>query len=105
MNRYRNQVELVFLQRDEAEMPQTRKRWLDEFKSRHHHHVRIGNKRDIQRLTRHITGDAVGLVLGGGGARGFAHLGVIRALREKGIHFDMLGGTSMGAIVAGGIRM
>lgn len=103
LNRYRNQIELVFLQDDKAAMPHTRKRWLDEFRSRYHHHVRIGNKGDIRRLSRHITGRAVGLVLGGGGARGFAHLGVIRALREKDIHFDLVGGTSMGAIVAAGI--
>jgi len=39
-------------------------------------------------------------VLGGGGARGFAHIGVIRALREGGVPIDLVGGTSMGAILA-----
>ncbi len=43
----------------------------------------------------------VGLVLSGGGARGFAHIGVIRVLEEEGIEFDMIGGTSMGSIVGG----
>lgn len=43
----------------------------------------------------------VGLVLGGGGALGFAHVGVIRALEELQIPVDYIGGTSMGAIVAG----
>lgn len=41
----------------------------------------------------------IGLVLGGGGARGFAHLGVLQALGEKGIHPDVISGVSAGAIV------
>ena len=40
----------------------------------------------------------IGLVLSGGGARGFAHLGVMKALREMGITFDRIAGTSAGAI-------
>lgn len=43
----------------------------------------------------------VGLVLSGGGARGFAHIGVIKVLEEEGIEIDMIGGTSMGSIVGG----
>jgi len=41
------------------------------------------------------------LVLSGGGARGFAHVGVLKALEEKGVHVDCITGTSMGAIVGG----
>ena len=44
-----------------------------------------------------------GLVLAGGGARGFAHIGIIKALKEAGVPFDHLGGTSMGAIIAAGL--
>ncbi|MBM4297608.1 MAG: patatin-like phospholipase family protein, partial [Deltaproteobacteria bacterium] len=51
-------------------------------------------------LARLITGNAIGLVLSGGGARGFAHIGVIRALGERGIPIDYIGGTSMGAVIA-----
>lgn len=43
-------------------------------------------------------GKKVGLVLGGGGAKGFAHLGVVQALVEKGASFDMISGVSAGAI-------
>ena len=43
---------------------------------------------------------AVGLVLAGGGARGFAHLGVLPALQERGIEIDFVGGTSIGAVMA-----
>ncbi len=42
----------------------------------------------------------VGLVLSGGGAKGLAHIGVIKALEENGIPIDYIGGTSMGAIIA-----
>jgi NTE family protein len=68
-----------------------------------HHHLRIGNTDDISRLARFISGRAVGIVLAGGGARGFAHIGVLKALREAGVPFDNLGGTSMGAIIAAGL--
>ena len=66
-----------------------------------HHHLRAGRPGDVARLARMITGTGCGLVLGGGGARGLAHLGVIRALEEAGVPIDVVGGTSMGAIMAG----
>ncbi|MBR1407203.1 MAG: patatin-like phospholipase family protein, partial [Bacteroidales bacterium] len=43
----------------------------------------------------------VAVVLGGGGARGLAHLGVLRYMEELGIPVDLIGGTSMGGLVAG----
>ncbi len=43
----------------------------------------------------------IGLALGGGGARGSAHVGVLRVLEREGIHVDMIAGTSIGAIVGG----
>lgn len=67
------------------------------------HVVRRGVSRDIERLARHLAGQAVSLVLSGGGARGFSHVGVFRALMEVGIPIDAIGGTSMGAIIAAGI--
>lgn len=70
-----------------------------------HHHIRDGRQDDIRRLARFISGRAVGLVLAGGGARGFAHIGVMKALTEAGVPFDHLGGTSMGAIIAAGIAL
>ncbi len=41
----------------------------------------------------------IGLALGSGGARGFAHLGVIKVLKEAGIPIDLIAGSSMGALV------
>ncbi len=55
---------------------------------------------DFSRLARFLTGTAVGVVLGGGGAKGFAHVGVLRALEESGIPVDLIGGNSMGALIA-----
>ncbi|MGH8204375.1 MAG: patatin-like phospholipase family protein [Steroidobacteraceae bacterium] len=66
-----------------------------------HHHLR--GPADFERVVRLLTGRAVGLVLSGGGARGFAHLGVVRALREHGVPIDLVGGTSMGGILAAGV--
>ncbi|KAF9134353.1 phosphatidylcholine and lysophosphatidylcholine phospholipase [Mortierella sp. 14UC] len=60
-----------------------------------------GNRSDFARLARRLTGQTVGLVLGGGGARGIAHIGVIKALEEAGIPIDIVGGTSMGAFIGG----
>ncbi len=54
-----------------------------------------------KRLARMLSGNAVGLVLAGGGARGMAHVGAIRALEEAGYEVDYVGGTSMGALVGG----
>ncbi len=68
-----------------------------------HHHVRAGKPDDIKRLARFIAGRAVGIVLAGGGARGFAHIGVVKALIEADVPFDNIGGTSMGALIAAGL--
>ena len=62
--------------------------------------VRLTADGDLDRLGRILSGTAVKLVLGGGGARGFAHLGVYRALREAGVPIDFVGGTSIGAVMA-----
>lgn len=54
---------------------------------------------DLERFLRTLKGENVGLVLGGGGARGIAHIGIIQALEEAGVRIDAVGGTSMGAFV------
>jgi NTE family protein len=66
-----------------------------------HHHICSDN--DIPHLARLISGHGRGLVLAGGGARGLAHLGVLRALREAEHRFDAVGGTSIGAIIGAGV--
>jgi NTE family protein len=77
--------------------------WLALQPCKMHHHIR--NDGDIERLARLMTGRAVGLVLAGGGARGVAHYGVIWALREHGVPIDIVGGTSIGSMVAGMVAL
>ncbi len=67
--------------------------------------VRGGREADICRLARLASGCARGIAFGGGGARGLAHLGVLRALEEAGRDIDFVGGTSMGAIIAASVAM
>lgn len=55
---------------------------------------------DLRPLSARIAGRSIGLVLGGGGARAFAHLGVLDELEAAGITIDRYAGTSMGAIIA-----
>ena len=76
-------------------------RWRQTLPGAPCHHLRRPS--DMPRIVRLMTHRAVGLVLSGGGARGFAHLGVVRALREHGIPIDLVGGTSMGGILAAGV--
>lgn len=68
-----------------------------------HHHIRLDLPSDFDRLARLITGHAVGVVMAGGGARSFTHIGVVKALRATGVPIDQTGGTSMGAIVAAAV--
>jgi predicted acylesterase/phospholipase RssA len=96
---YERQVDLVLLHPASTETPSGTDRWLDARTVHRHHHVRVDRDEHVERLARLVSGNAVGLVLGGGGARGLAHLGVIRALEELGVPVDLVGGTSMGAAI------
>jgi NTE family protein len=77
--------------------------WLKSLPAMLHHH--LVEPADFARLARLLMRRGVGLVLSGGGARGFAHLGIIRALRESKIPIDFVGGASIGAIIAAGVSM
>lgn len=99
----RAKFELVLLHAPHAPRPSGTLQWLDA--RRHaglsaHHHVRMGHAGDVARLARSIAGASLGLVLSGGGARGFAQIGVMRALAEQQLDVDVVGGTSMGAVIA-----
>src|SRR6185503_6161421 len=96
----RQLIHLALLHAADAVRPRDTAAWLRQRPFRGHHHLRRGNGADVDRLGRALLGRSVGLVLGGGGARGFAHIGVIRALEEAGIPIDRIGGASMGAILA-----
>ncbi|MFO1312785.1 MAG: patatin-like phospholipase family protein [Burkholderiales bacterium] len=91
---------LVLLHPRDARSPRGTREWLARRPVTDHVHVRPDLPADMARLARIESHAAVGLVLAGGGARGLAHLGVYRALRERGIEVDYVGGTSIGAIMA-----
>jgi len=90
---------LVLLHADGESLPAGTKRFLACRSVDAHCHVRMDRQSDLSRLARMVTGRAVGLALGGGGARGLAHIGVLAALTEAGVPIDVVGGTSMGAII------
>ncbi len=77
--------------------------WLDSYNPEFHLHVRNGNSNDLERTSRILSGRAVGLVLSSGAARGLAHVGICRALHDANIPVDWIGGSSIGAIIGGGI--
>lgn len=97
----RKQKSLVLLHRDSASPPVGTARWLSLRQVDQHHHVRWLRTADFARVARWVAGQPVGLVLGGGGIRGMAHLGALRALEEAGMAIDLIGGVSAGALVAG----
>jgi len=76
--------------------------WLEAFKPGRWFHAVEGLFDDTARIARIVTGSAVGVVLSGGGARAYAHIGALRALREAGMPIDFVGGSSMGAVIAAG---
>lgn len=94
--------ELVLLHPAWTEDPRGTARWLACREVERHHHVRMDRDADVARVARLVSDHATGIVYSGGGARGIAEVGVLRALREAGVPIDAVGGTSIGSIVAGG---
>jgi NTE family protein len=93
-------IELVVIDRPD-DRAAGHPRWRSPEGFSHRLRVRERNAADLRRVGRHVSGRSVGLVLSGGGARGLAHIGVLRALAELDIPIDALGGSSMGAIIGG----
>uniref|UniRef100_A0AAQ5X4K8 lysophospholipase n=1 Tax=Amphiprion ocellaris TaxID=80972 RepID=A0AAQ5X4K8_AMPOC len=121
----RAQKQLVLLHREDGPPPKGTVNWLNmrSWISRHLHLScprRVFSKRslpkllelyhrvfekpadrhsDFSRLARVLTGNAIALILGGGGARGCSQVGIMRALCEAGIPVDLIGGTSIGSLM------
>ncbi|MFI4935549.1 MAG: patatin-like phospholipase family protein [Caulobacterales bacterium] len=98
-------VDLILLQSPDAVAPMGSEAWLNAMRPARLFHARPWNGADADRLARVLTGQSVGLVLSGGGARAYAHVGAVRALHEHGVPIDFVGGVSMGAIVGAGVAM
>ena len=95
-------VILVLLEDDSVQEPSGTREWLawrPDVASVYH--VKMSDPAHVARLARLLTGRGIGLVLGGGGARGNAHIGVIKALQELGVPVDLTGGTSAGGGISG----
>jgi NTE family protein len=98
-------VDLVLLHPPDTVRPQGSEAWLDVATPARLFHVRRDHEGDLQRMARVLTGQSVGLVLSGGGARAYAHVGAVKAMRERGVPIDFVGGVSMGAVIAAGVAM
>ena len=96
---------LALLYENSTSTPSTTRYWLDSRNMDQHFNLRVDHPTDADRFARALAGRSIGLVLSGGGARGFAHMGVIKALRESNIQIDLIGGTSMGAVIAAQVAM
>ncbi|MCH7336295.1 patatin-like phospholipase family protein [Acinetobacter sp. NIPH 2699] len=101
LNQYdwQSPIELVLLRSEGDPSPHTLI-WKQLYRARAHYFIHPWAQADISAVARQISSQGLGLVLGGGGARGFAHIGLIRALEQLHIPIDIVGGTSMGAFVA-----
>jgi NTE family protein len=98
-------TDLILLHPANQGAPSGSEAWVEALRPARLFHQRDGSDADGDRLARVLTGQSVGLVLSGGGARAYAHVGAVRALHERGVPIDFVGGVSMGAIVGAGLAM
>jgi NTE family protein len=98
-------TDLILLHPADAGAPSGSEAWVASLRPARLFHLRDDHGGDADRLARVLTGQSVGLVLSGGGARAYAHVGAVKALRERGVPIDFIGGVSMGAIVGAGVAM
>ena len=100
-----NLVDLILVQKPGVKWPKGSEAWMDATMPARLFHLRREKGEDFARIARVLTGQSVGLVLSGGGARAYAHIGAIRALREQGAPIDFVCGASMGGVIAAGVAM
>ena len=98
-------VDLILIQPAGCAFPSGSEAWLDAAEPARLFHLRRDSLGDVRRIARVLTGQSVGVVLSGGGARAYAHVGAIRALRERRVPIDFVGGVSMGGIIGAGVAM
>ena len=96
---FATQFELALLHDDHVEKPHDTLYWLKQADFTLHHHVHRNSNEGYQRLARFMTGKTIGLIIGGGGNKGWVGMGALKAILEAGIPIDAVGGTSIGAMV------
>jgi NTE family protein len=94
--------DLIFVHPSNTEKISGSSNWLKDRPVSGFHHIRDQCSEHMDKIVRIISGNAIGIVFNGGGSRGLAHLGVLRAFVEHKIPIDFVGGTSMGALMSGG---
>jgi NTE family protein len=98
-------ADLILVQKKTCRRPRGSAAWVEVLNPTRLFQMRRDHAADAARMARLLAGQSVGLVLSGGGARAYAHVGAIRALRERKTPIDFIGGASMGAVVAAGVAM
>lgn len=98
-------VDVVLIHHAREKLAATPGQWLSAANATRVFHWTGPKGEDCHRMARVMSGRSVGLVLSGGGARAFAHIGTVRALRERNVPIDFAGGTSMGGVVAACVAM
>lgn len=98
-------TDLILLRDPRMARPANTAVWIDAVQPGRWFQVMEGDQADADRIARVITGTGVGVVMSGGGARAYSHIGALRALREAGVPIDFVGGSSMGAVIAAGPAM
>ena len=101
----RRRTDLILLRDPRMARPANTAVWLDAIQPGRWFQAIEGDQGDAARIARVVTGSAVGVVMSGGGARAYSHIGVLRALREAKVPIDFVGGSSMGAVIAAGPAM
>jgi NTE family protein len=100
-----SRTDLILLRDPRMVRPANTAVWLDAIQPGRWFQAVEGDKADADRMARVITGCAVGVVMSGGGARAYSHIGVLQALHEAKVPIDFVGGSSMGAVIAAGPAM
>lgn len=101
----RPRLDLVLLHDRDTKYPKGTARWLNIRLLDTFYHVRMNDKAHFNRLARRLRNVARGIVFSGGGARGYAHLGVQRLIEEEDIDIDYIGGSSMGGLLGAAMAM
>jgi predicted acylesterase/phospholipase RssA/CRP-like cAMP-binding protein len=97
--------ELMILHQNDAGTYRNYQHWIKFDLYYKRHHVFLESKEKVGRFLRFMCGKAVGLVLSGGGARGWGIIGALRAIQERNITIDYIGGTSIGACIGAHLAM
>jgi len=97
--------ELILLHPEHTQRPKKTIEWLKSRQLDTFYHVRLDDKAHLARLSRRLYGRARGIVFSGGGARGYAHLGVLRWIEENDTDIDYIGGSSMGALMGASLAI